>query len=196
MPDGIITPAMWHDHDSWHWFRQVTAPCNVACGSKIVTVNSASGSSLQCNIYIYICGSGMTWRWIRRWQHPAGPAMWHVALWSWHWISQLAATSNMTCHGIRPNVRHIVNLHLVSILTIYHRSRHVILDQSAKFYPSRTTLSRKKLRHVDFHDSGSQPSWILGYVNCFLGPSFWEHRLFASRRQALSCTVCELFNVK
>jgi len=25
----------------------------------------------------------------------------------------------------------------------YHRSRHVILHQSAKFYPNRTTLSRK-----------------------------------------------------
>jgi len=30
------------------------------------------------------------------------------------------------------------------------------------FYPNQTTLGRKKLRYVDFQDSGSQPSWILG----------------------------------
>ena len=45
-----------------------------------------------------------------RWQHPA---MWHVALGSWHWIRQVAAPCRvaggfgMTCHWIRPNVRHI-----------------------------------------------------------------------------------------
>ena len=56
-----------------------------------------------------------------RWLHPA---MWHVALESWQWIHQVAAPCNvirgsgMTCHGIRPNVRHIGILHLVSILTI------------------------------------------------------------------------------
>ena len=33
---------------SWHWFRQATAPCNVACGSGIMTVNSPNGSTLQC----------------------------------------------------------------------------------------------------------------------------------------------------
>jgi len=55
---------------------------------------------------------------------------------------------------------HIGILHLVSIST-YHCSRHVILYQSAKFYPNRTTLGRKKLRHVDFPDGGSKPSWIL-----------------------------------
>jgi len=64
MADRIITPC--NVARSWHWFRQVTAPCNVACGSGIVTVNSPSGSTLQCD----------TWLW-------------------------------MTCHGIRPNVRHI-----------------------------------------------------------------------------------------
>jgi len=48
----------------------------------------------------------------------------------------------MTCHGIRPNVCHIGILHLVSIST-HHRRRHAILHHSAKFYPNRTTLSRK-----------------------------------------------------
>ena len=74
-----------------------------------------------------------------RWLHPA---MWHVALESWQWIQQVAAPCNvtrsfgimtwirqvaapcivadgsgMTCHWIRPNVRHIGILHLVSIPT-------------------------------------------------------------------------------
>jgi len=53
-----------------------------------------------------------------RWLHPA---MWHVALESWQWIHQVATSCNvirgsgMTCHWIRPNVRHIGILHLVSI---------------------------------------------------------------------------------
>jgi len=92
-----------------------------------------------------------------RWLHPA---VWHVALESWQWIHQVAAPCNvtcgcgMTCHWIRPNVHHIRIIHMVSIST-HHRSRHVILYQSAKFYPNRTTLGRKKWRHVDFQDGGS-----------------------------------------
>jgi len=80
MPNGILTPC--NVARSRHWFRQVTAPCSVACGSGIVTVNSPSGST--CNV-TRGCG--------------------------------------MTCHWIRPNVRHIGILHLVSIST-HHRSRH------------------------------------------------------------------------
>jgi len=66
----------------------------------------------------------------------------------------------MTCHWIRPNVRHIGILHLVSIST-HHRSRYVILYQSAKFYPNRTTLGRKKWRRIDLQDGVPQPSWIV-----------------------------------
>jgi len=60
-----------------------------------------------------------------RWQHRA---MLHVALESWHWICQVAAPCNVaggsgiTCHWIRPNVRHIWILHLVSISTISPQS--------------------------------------------------------------------------
>jgi len=54
----------------------ILTPCNVACGSGIVKVNSPSGGTLQCDR-----GSGMT------------------------------------CHWIRPNVRHFGILHLVSIST-------------------------------------------------------------------------------
>jgi len=51
MPDGILTPR--NVARSRHWFRQVTAPCNVACGSGIVTVNSPCGSTLQCNTWLW-----------------------------------------------------------------------------------------------------------------------------------------------
>jgi len=43
----------------------------------------------------------------------------------------------------------------------YHRSQHVILHESAKFYQNLTTLGRKKWRYVDFQDGKSSPSWIL-----------------------------------
>ena len=51
MADGILTPC--NVARSWHWFRQVTAPCNVACGSGIVTVNSPSASTLQCDTWLW-----------------------------------------------------------------------------------------------------------------------------------------------
>ena len=127
-----LHPAMWHVAlESWQWIHQVAAH--------------------PAMWYV-------TLRWhaikFARWQHPA---MWHVALKSWHWIRQVGAPcsvaggSEMTCHGIRPNVRHIGILHLVSILTTSPQSTF-ILHQSAKFYPNRTTHSRKKWRHVDFQD--------------------------------------------
>jgi len=51
MADRIITPC--NVARSWHWFRQVTLPCNVACGSGIMTVNSPSGSTLQCDTWLW-----------------------------------------------------------------------------------------------------------------------------------------------
>ena len=80
----------------------ILTPCNVACGSGIVTVNLPSGNTLQYD----------TWLWhdmpLNSPKHPP------------YWI-----------------------LHLVSIST-NHRSRHVILYQSAKFYSNQTTFGRKK----------------------------------------------------
>ena len=51
MADGILTPC----NVAWPWqsFRQVTAPCNVACCSGIVTMNSPSGSNLQCDTWLW-----------------------------------------------------------------------------------------------------------------------------------------------
>jgi len=36
-----------------HWIRQVAAPCNMACSSGIMTVNSPSGSTLQCDTWLW-----------------------------------------------------------------------------------------------------------------------------------------------
>jgi len=94
MADGILTQC--NVARSWHWFRQVTALCIVACGSG---------------------------NWNRDSEFTKYPAMWYVALDLWHWIHQVAAPCSMaggywmTCHWIRSNVRHIRILHLVSIST-------------------------------------------------------------------------------
>jgi len=167
MADRILT--LCNVARSWHWFHQVTAPCNVACGSGIMTVNSPSGSrptlqhdmwlwddmsfnlpggsTLQCGMWLWNHDSEFAW-----WQHPA---MWHVALGSWHWICQVAAPCNvaggsgMTCHWIRPNVRHIEILHLVSISAISPQS-------TCHSAPVCKVLSKsdhprqKKWSHVDF----------------------------------------------
>jgi len=51
MADGILTPC--NVARSWHWFRQVTAPCNAPRGSGILTVNWPSGSTLQCDTWLW-----------------------------------------------------------------------------------------------------------------------------------------------
>ena len=192
----LLHPAMWHNRnidfarwqhpamwnvalESQQWIHQVAAPCNVI-----------------------IRGSGMTCRWTRT-------APCNVTYSSG--IHQVAAPCNvargsgMTCHGIHPNVHRIGILHLVSILT-NHRSRHVILHQSTKFYPNRTTLSRKQWRHVDFQDGGSQPSWILGSSNGFFEKpmvnrdhsskfvTFRENRVFALWRQDPRWQITAMFD--
>jgi len=100
------------------------------------------------------------------------PAMWHVILESWQWIYQVAAVCNvirgsgMTCHGIRPNVRHIGILHLVSILTISPQS-------TCHSAPVCEILSKsdhhqqKKWRRVDFQDGGLSHLGFLGSNNGF-----------------------------
>ena len=95
MADGLLTSC--NVARSWHWFRQVTAPCNVACGSGIMTVNSPSGSTLQCDTSL--------WDDVPLNSPVAAPC-------------NVTCNCGMTCHWIRPNVRHIGILHLVSISTI------------------------------------------------------------------------------
>ena len=101
MADGILTPC--NVARSWHWFRQVTAPCNVAyvaleswqwihqvaalCNvirsSRIMTLISPGDCTLQCGMWLWNRDSEFT-----KWQHSA---MWYVAQESWHWIRQVAA---------------------------------------------------------------------------------------------------------
>jgi len=80
-----------------------------------------------------------------KWQHPA---MWYVAL-GWHAI-EFARTSA------------ILEFYVCFRFWPYHCSQHAVLHKSAKFYLNLTTLCRKKWRHVDFQDGGSQPSCISG----------------------------------
>jgi len=110
---------------------------NLQCGT-IMTLISQGDCTLQCGMWLWNRDSEFA-----KWQHPPiwyvalgwhghaiefAPAMWHAALESWHWIRQVAAPcyvaggSGMTCHWIRPNVRHIRILHLVSISTISPQS--------------------------------------------------------------------------
>jgi len=144
----------------------------------IMTLISPGDCTMRCGMWLWNRDSEFT-----KLQHPAmwyvalgwhaiefarrqHPAMWHVALGSWHWIRQVAALcsvaggSGMTCRWIRPNVRPIGILHLVSIST-NHRNWHVILHHNPTFYSNRTTLGRKKWRHIEFQGGRSQPSWIL-----------------------------------
>jgi len=100
-----------------------------------------------------------------RWLHPA---MWNVALESWQWIHQVAAPCNVIRSSVITTLNSpggstlqcgrwlwddyamecaqtsaILEFYIWFRVWPYHRSRHVILHLSAKFYPNRTTLSRK-----------------------------------------------------
>ena len=100
------------------------------------------------------------------------PAMWHVALESWQWIHQAAAPCNvircfrMTCHWIRPNIRHIGFLHLVSISTTSPQSTchsAPVSDILSKSDQPR----RKKMRSCRF--SRWQISVILDFRDIIMG---------------------------
>ena len=101
---------------TWHWIRQVAAPCNVARGSEIRHLNSPGGSTLQCDTWLLDHDIEFA-----RWQHPA---IWHVAPGSCHWIREVAAPVMwhvaLRWHAIElaQNVRHIGILLPVSISTI------------------------------------------------------------------------------
>jgi len=118
------------------------------------------------------------WLWNRdseftKWQQRA---MWYVAL-GWHAI-EFAQTSA------------ILEFYIWFQFRPHHCSRHVILHQSAKFYPNHITLGRKKWRHVDFPDSGSQPSLILGFIiGSLKSPCTTSYRS-SIQTIALNCLDC------
>jgi len=101
--------------------------------------NMADGILTPCNV-------ARSWHWFR--QVTATRVMWHVALESWQRILEVAAPcsvirgSGMTCHWIRPNVRYVGILHLVSISTTSPQSTCHSAPVS-EFDPNRTTLGRK-----------------------------------------------------
>jgi len=103
---------------------------------------------------------------LARWQHPA---MWHVALGSWHWIRQVAAPCNVTnasgrtCHWIRPNVRHIGIILLVSISTISPQSTCHICASLRKFIQI-GPLRQKKRTSCRFS------RWRISAILDFRGP--------------------------
>jgi len=49
----FLHPAMWHNHDIDFARGLHSAPCNVAFGSGIMTVNLPSSSTLQCDTWLW-----------------------------------------------------------------------------------------------------------------------------------------------
>jgi len=97
------------------------------CGT-IMRLMSSGDCTMQCGMWLWEHNSELT-----KWQHPA---MWIVAL-GWHAI-EFAQTSA------------ILEFYIWVRFRPYHCSRHVILHQSAKFYPNWTTLGRKKMTSCRF----------------------------------------------
>jgi len=129
------------------------------CG-MITTLISPGDCTLQCGMWLWNCDSEFT-----TWQHPA---MWYVAL-GWHatefarWQHPEVWQVALRWHAIEfAQTSAILEFYIWFRFRPHHCSRYVMMHQSPKFYPNRTTLGRKKWHHVDFQDSGSQPSWILG----------------------------------
>jgi len=130
-------PSVWHVAlGSWHWVYQVAALCNVTCGCEMNGV--ATRWWKNCIAIVFA-----------RWQQPA---MWHVALGSWHWIRQVAPSCNVgrgsgiISHWVRPNVRHMGILLLVSILTI--SLQLTITCHSAPVYEILSKLHRPRQRKL------------------------------------------------
>jgi len=125
---GTIMTLSWSCHNAGcrHWFRQVTAPCNVACGPWLWNCDSEFTKWQHPAMWYVAVG----WHAIEfaRWQHPA---VWQVAL-GWHTI-EFTQTSA------------ILEFYIWFRFQLHHRSRHVIMHQYPEFYPIRTTLFRKKM---------------------------------------------------
>jgi len=120
--------------------------------------------TLQCGMWLWDHDSEFT-----KWQY-AYPATWHVALgWNviefarWQHIAMWQVA--LGWHAVEFTQKSaILEFYFKFRFRPYHRSRHAILHQSAKFYPNRTTLGRKKWRHVDF------PKWRISSILDFRGP--------------------------
>ena len=120
MADGILTPC--NVARSWHWFRQVTAPCKSAMWHvALESWQWIHQVAAPCNV---ICGSGMKCRWIRQMAAPCnvtrssgimtlnsrGGSTLQYGRWLWDDMP-------WTCPNICPNICHIGILHPISFLT-------------------------------------------------------------------------------
>jgi len=130
-----------------------------------MTLISPGDCTLQCGMWLWNHDSEFT-----KWQHPAmwyvavgwnavefarwqHPAMLHVALGSWHWIRQVAALAMwqmaLGWHAMKfAQTSAILEFYIWFRFWPYHCSRHVILHQSAKFDPNRTTLSKNDVMSI------------------------------------------------
>jgi len=123
---------MWHVAvESWQWIHQVAAPCNVI-----------RGSGMTCN---WICPVAAPWNVIRSsgimTLNSLGGSTLQCGRWFW---------DNMLLNSPeRPPYWNSTSGFDFDQITSHH-SRHVILHQSPKFYPNRTTIGRKKITSCRF----------------------------------------------
>jgi len=100
------------------------------CGT-IMTLISPGDCALQCGMWLWNHGSEFT-----KWQHPA---MWYVAL-RWHAV-EFARWQHPPMWQVAPGWHAMEFAQTSAVLEFYiwfrfwpyHRSRHIILHQSAKF---------------------------------------------------------------
>jgi len=125
--------------ESWQWIHRMAAPCNVIRGS---------GYGFNGML------PGITWHWIRQVAAPCS----------------VAGDSGLEWHAIEfAQTSAILEFYIWFRFRQHHCSRHVILHQSAKFYPNRTTLGRKKVTSCRF--SRWRISAILDFRDPIMGSS-------------------------
>ena len=157
MADGIITPC--NVARSWHWFRQVTAPCNVASDSGIMTVNSPSGNTLQCD----------TWLWDHGW-HAMKFAK-TFAILEFYLVSILTISPQSTCNS-------------APVSEILSKSDHPLQKKMTSCRFSRWRISAI----LDFRDPIKIPNYITSYIgrqtialNCLVFEKLHFFCILASR---------------
>jgi len=143
MADGIITPvhpAMWHDHDInfARWLHPAMWHVALKSCQWIHQVAAPCSVIRRCGI---ICVE------FTRWQHPA---TWQVAL-GWHAMefAQMSA---------------ILEFYIWFRFWPYHRNRHVILHQSAKFLSKSDHPQQKTMTSCRFS------RWQISAILDFRGP--------------------------
>jgi len=141
-----LHPAMWHVAlESWQWIHQVAAP---TWPWDDMPLNSPSGKN---------------------------PAMWQLALESWHWICQVAAPAMwqvaLGWHAIKfTQTSATLKFYIWFQFRPHHHTRRHSAPVTKILSKSDHPQYRKKWRHVDFQDGGSQLIFIFyirfWYLRC------------------------------